>query len=259
VLVVGGGADGPASRRGEAVPLGNGRAIAMRIAAEGGRVAVTDLALQRAQATVDVLDTEGLAIEADAADETSCRRAVRVAEAELGPLAAVVCNVGVTGSEPGRVQSIADWHWEMDVNVRSHWVTAQEALVPMMARGGGAFVFVSSLAAIRTTGRSLAYEASKAALLAVARHFGVRYADRGIRANALVIGVVDSTMVRRLWGDGDEAVTRRDAMVPMRRQGRPDEAAAAAAFLASDDSSFITGTTLVVDGGQSAAAAGPRF
>jgi NAD(P)-dependent dehydrogenase (short-subunit alcohol dehydrogenase family) len=252
VLVVGGGADGPASRRGESVPIGNGRAIAMRIAAEGGRVAVTDLALERAQATVDALGTEGLAIEADAADQASCRQAVRTAEAELGELSAVVCNVGVTGTQPGRVQSVEDWQWQMDVNVRSHWLTAQEALQPMIDRGGGSLVFVSSLAAIRSTGRSLAYEASKAALLAVARHFGVRYASRGIRANALVIGVIDSTMVRRLWGDADDVSARRDAMVPMRRQGRPEEAAAAAAFLASDDSSFITGIALVVDGGQSA-------
>jgi NAD(P)-dependent dehydrogenase (short-subunit alcohol dehydrogenase family) len=226
--------------------------MAMRIAAEGGRVAVTDIALDRAQATVDALETEGLAIAADAEDEQSCRNAVRIAESELGPLDAVICNVGVTGTLPGRVQTVEDWEWEMNVNARSHWVTAQEALAPMMARGGGSFVFVSSLAGIRTTGRSLAYEASKAALNAVARHFGVRYADRGIRANALVIGVIDSTMVRRLWGDDDAVAARRDAMVPMRRQGRPEEAAAAAAFLASADSSFITGTSLIVDGGQSA-------
>jgi NAD(P)-dependent dehydrogenase (short-subunit alcohol dehydrogenase family) len=120
----------------------------------------------------------------------------------------------------------------------------------MLERGHGAFVFVSSLAAVHSTGRSLAYETSKAAVVAISRHFAVRYADRGIRANTLVLGVIDSTMVRRIWGDSPDAIAKRASMSPLGRQGRPDEVAAAAAFLASNDASFITGTTLVVDGGR---------
>jgi NAD(P)-dependent dehydrogenase (short-subunit alcohol dehydrogenase family) len=250
VLVVGGGADGPPSS-GDALAMGNGRATALRIAEEGGSVAVTDLSLERAIETVDALAVPGLAIQADAADEDSCRAAVRRAESELGPLDAVVCNVGISGTLPGRIQSSSEWQYEIDVNVRSHWITAQEALAPMLERGGGTFVFISSLAGIQSTGRSLAYEASKAAVIAVARHFGIRYANRGIRSNSLIVGIIDSTMVRRLWGDAEQTAAGRDAMSPIGRQGRPEEVAAAAAFLASDDASFITGTSLIVDGGRS--------
>lgn len=233
--------------------MGNGRAIALRLAQEGASVAVTDRDEARAQETVDALPTAGLAIAADAADAEACRQAVRRAEAELGPLDAVICNVGITGEMPGRIQTVQDWELTNSVNVRAHWVTAQEALGPMLDRGKGSFVFVSSLAGLVSSGGSLAYEATKAAVVAVARHFGVRYASRGIRSNALALGVIDSSMVRRHWGTDHDIAAWRDRMSPIGRQGTPEEAAAAAAFLASDDASYITGTCLVVDGGQLAA------
>ena len=132
-------------------------------------------------------------------------------------------------------------------------MTAQAALPGMVERGTGVFVFVTSLAAVSSSGSSLAYEATKSAQLGIMRHIAVRYAARGIRANALVLGVIDSAMVRKAFGNTDDRHSTRDAMAPMGRQGQPDEVAAAAAFLASDDASYVTGTTLIVDGGVSAA------
>ncbi len=250
VIVIGGGSEGAAC---DGLPLGNGRAIAMRLAQEGATVVVTDRDLARAQDTVDALDGQrGVALRADAASaEESAALAATAAEA-VGPIDVVVCNVGITGTLPGRTQTVGDWALVNDVNVRSHWLAAQGALPAMLERGSGVFVFVSSIAGMICSGSSLSYEASKAALLAVSRHFGVRYADRGIRSNALSLGVIDSTMVRRQYGTEAAAVRQRDLMQPMRRQGVPAEAASAAAFLASDDASFITGQCLVVDGGRTA-------
>jgi NAD(P)-dependent dehydrogenase (short-subunit alcohol dehydrogenase family) len=248
--VLGGGSDGPA-RAGEALAMGNGRAIALRLSAEGATVVVGDKVLERAEATVAHLDTPGHAVEVDAADPVSCRAAVATAIELAGGLDIVVCNVGVSGREPLKVQSLEDWAIADDVNVRSHWLTAQEALPGMLERGSGAFVFVGSTAGIYSSRRSLSYEASKAAQLAVMRHVAVRYADRGMRSNAVVLGNIDSALVRREFGaDGSDA---RAQVVPMGREGRPEEAAAAVAFLASDDAGYITGQSLVVDGGVSAA------
>lgn len=248
--VLGGGSDGPA-RPGEPIPMGNGRAIALRLAAEGATVVVGDLSLERAQATVDHLDRPGLAVQVDAADPASCRAAVRAALDVAGRLDVVVCNVGISGREPLKVQSLEEWDVASNVNVRSHWLTAQEALAPMLDQGRGAFAFVGSTAGVYSSRRSLSYEATKAAQLAVMRHVAVRYADRGIRSNAVVLGNIDSALVRREFGDGNGDA--RAAVVPMRREGRPEEAAGAVAFLVSDDAGYVTGQSLLVDGGVSAA------
>jgi NAD(P)-dependent dehydrogenase (short-subunit alcohol dehydrogenase family) len=251
-LVVGGGSDGPAADK-TSVPMGNGRSIAVRLGAEGAAVAVTDRTHAAAQETVDLID-RGVAIEADAGNEVDSAMAVREAHSRFGSLDIVVCNVGVHGQQSLRNQTVADWDHTMSINARSHWLTAQAAMPLMLGQPhGGVFIFVTSTSATHSSGTGLAYEASKSAQLAVMRYIAVRYADRGIRSNCLMLGVIDTPMVRRLWGNGSPTGDGGLVTSPMGRQGRPAEVAAAAAFLASDDASFVTGTTLVVDGGLSAA------
>ena len=230
--------------------MGNGRAIAMRLADEGAAVAVTDLTLERAQQTVDALAAPGLAIAADASDPEACAAAVDAAEHDLGPLDVVVANVGIASGLPLHAETVDDWRWHDEVNVRSHWITAQRALGPMLERGHGVFVFVTSVAAV-LGGTGVAYEATKAAQVAVSRHIAVRYARRGIRSNCVMLGLIDSTMVRREYGHIEGRMEARAAAPPMKRQGTPEEVAAAAAFLASSDASYVNGAVLVVDGGLS--------
>jgi NAD(P)-dependent dehydrogenase (short-subunit alcohol dehydrogenase family) len=250
-LVVGGGADGP-PRPGEAVAMGNGRAIAARLGLAGATVAVTDIALERAQETVDAMGA-GLAIRADAGDEADCRSAVEQTLDTFGRIDVVVANVAVSGRMPLRSQTVEDFERAMRVNLMGHWITAQAALPAMLEQGAGTFVFVGSAAGIQSPGRSLAYEVTKAGQLALMRHIAVRYGARGIRSNALVLGVIDSTMVRRGFGVDPAAEAARASVSPMKRQGSTEEVGEAALFLASEASSYVNGQSLLLDGGTSIA------
>ncbi|MGH3757476.1 SDR family NAD(P)-dependent oxidoreductase [Actinophytocola sp.] len=257
VLILGGGADGPAAG-GQGLPMGNGRAVAIRLAEEGAVVAVGDLDLGRAQQTADALATPGVALQADLGVLDDCRRLVAEAEREIGALDIVVANAAITDLRPLRSLDQQSWDRSFAVNVDGHAVVAQAALPGMLERGHGVFVFVSSTAALLSSGVSVSYEASKAAQLALMRHIAVRYASRGVRSNAVVLGVIDSTMVRRVFSASSDSAKARDELGPMQRQGTPEEVGAAAAFLASDDSSYVNGISLVIDGGVSAQWPNPR-
>ena len=190
---------------------------------------------------------------ADLTDIDACRSIVPLTEASLGSVDIVVGNAAISGTAGLRTQTIEEWDRSMAVNTTGHWLVAQVALPSMIERRRGAFVFVGSTAAMWSSGRSLSYEATKAAQLAVMRHIAVRYGGHGIRSNAVVLGIIDSPMVRREFGGDDDTARARDSVCPMGRQGTPEEAAGAAVFLATDDAGYVNGHCLVVDGGVAAA------
>jgi NAD(P)-dependent dehydrogenase (short-subunit alcohol dehydrogenase family) len=257
VVILGGGADGPAHESGQ-MPMGNGRAIAMRLASEGATVVVVDRNRALAEVTLDACGGKGIAIEADLANVEQCKSIVAQAHDAYGRIDVIVSNAAIDSSMSVLNQTVEDWELANDVNVRGHWLVAQAALPHMIEKGHGVFVFVGSTAGALSPGRSLAYEATKAAQMAVMRHIAVRFGRKGIRSNAVVLGVIDSALVRREFGAEPEALKARDSLAPLGRQGRPEEVAAAAAFLASDDASYVNGHSLVVDGGVSAQWPSPR-
>jgi NAD(P)-dependent dehydrogenase (short-subunit alcohol dehydrogenase family) len=244
ILVVGGGR--MASPEPDAPP-GNGQATCVLAASEGASVAVADVREDAAAETVGQIAGDGgraVPVIADVSDPEACDRLVDEAAGALGGLDGVVLNVG-TGAGMG-LEGTTPEHWDavFAVNVRSHFLVARRALPRL--DDGAALVFVSSLAGTRPGSRIPAYDASKAALPGLCRHVAMEGAPRGIRANVVAPGLID-TPLGRLATRGRPGRDR--VRVPLGRQGTAWEVAAAIVFLLSADASYITGQQLVVDGG----------
>jgi len=244
VLVVGAG-----QRRSDEVdpPLGNGRAMSLLFAREGASLACADRHEPAALETVALVEGEGgtaTALAADIADPDQIDGLLADAAMALDGLDGLVCNVGIAAGESLAEVSVARWDRVLETNLRGHMLVARAAL-PLLDPGGS-IVFVSSTAARAPASREPAYEASKAGLGALGRAVALEGQARGIRANVLLPGLIDTPL-----GRVASARRPRRAQIPLpfTRQGTAWEVAHAALFLVSAESSYVNGHELVVDGG----------
>lgn len=222
---------------------GIGRAIVAQLLAEGAAVA-----------GIDREAADGIAVVADLQDVDVARRAVRAsAEVQGGPPQVVINAAGVYALSPALEVEVVDWDFNQSINLRATFFVAQAAVRERRAAGDTspmAIVNIASTGAYRmgTGDAALSYGASKAGLLGLTIGMAADWARDNIRANVVVPGVIDTSMVR-LMDDPEAGSAWLKARVPMARLGRPEEVAKAVCFLASDDASYITGTHLIVDGG----------
>lgn len=236
-------------------PVGNGRAISVLCARNGATVACLDQEEAAAQETARLAEAEAggaVAIVADVSDAQLCSAAVATAADELGGLDGVVLNVGIARGSRLADTSAEDWDKTFAVNVRSHFLACQAAL-PLLAdatRAGSAaaIVFISSVAGLKPGSRVPAYDASKAAVLGLCRHVAAEGARKGVRANVIAPGLID-TPLGRVASAGRPSRDRTP--VPLGRMGTAWEVAEAAVWLLSAHASYITGQVLAVDGGLS--------
>ena len=247
ILVVGAGqSDYGESDR----PIGNGRAMAVLFAREGARVAVADRDQASAEATTARILAEGgtaVTVIADMARSTDPQTMVNEAAAALGGLDGLVYNVGIADRAGLDGATSDSWDRVLAVNLRGAMLTVRAAL-PVLG-DGSSIVFTSSVAGVRPGSRIPSYDASKAALGGLMRHVALEGAARGIRANIIAPGLMDTSMGRAASRGRPSRSTTR---IPLGRQGTGWETAYLALFLISNESVYITGQTFLIDGGLTA-------
>jgi NAD(P)-dependent dehydrogenase (short-subunit alcohol dehydrogenase family) len=242
---------------------GMGRAAAELFAREGARVVISDLVDDAGAGAVDAIRAAGgdaTYVRADVSRWDDCVAMVKVATDTYGALHVLYNNAGIFPADDGGVLDTPEPTWEkvMDVNLKGVWMGCKAGIPALLASGGGAIVNVASFVALMGAATAqIAYTASKGGVLAMTRELAVEYARRGIRANALCPGPIQTPLLEQLLSD-PERRARRMVHIPMGRLGRAEELAKAALFLASDDASFMTGAALVVDGGITAAYVTPE-
>lgn len=241
---------------------GNGRAIAVRLAEEGARVLAVDRDPQRLEETLSLAGDARGSIVTHACNVTSGAEVAGMARACLerfGTIDVLVNNVG--GSAAGGPVELSEeaWDSQVDVNLKSVFLTCKNVLPTMIERRGGSIVNIASTSGLRWTGSAqVAYAATKAGVIQLSRVVAVQHAPHGIRVNTVVPGQLHTPMVetrlakQRTGGDVDALLAQRQKRIPLGFMGDGRDTASAVLFLASDEARFITGTEIVVDGGMTA-------
>jgi NAD(P)-dependent dehydrogenase (short-subunit alcohol dehydrogenase family) len=248
-VVIGGGA--------AAVGWSIGKALSIAYARSGAKVVVCDRDGNAAQAVVDQITDEGgeaVAIEVEAADSNSVARAVDTTRECFERIDVLHNNVGIGKAGESSNTSPDDWRRIADANLLSLHVASQAAIPVMKANGGGVILSTSTVGSLLYLGYPhLAYNVTKAAANHFSRMIAAEYASYRIRANTLIVGLMDTPRIRntlqKTYGGSEESMLRqRDRQVPLGFMGDAWDVAHAAVFLASDKARYISGAEIVIDG-----------
>jgi len=240
---------------------GIGRAVALRFAAEGARVALlarSSADLEGLAAAINSSGGHAVPIPADVTSEDSVQRAVRQTLAELGPIDVLVSCAGIYRVVRFWEQTLEEWKQVFDVNVHGAFIVTKAVVPGMIERGSGRIISLASTAGKWGTAQQAAYNASKHALLGMMRCLALETAQFGLRVNAICPSYVDSPMVdeqfpalAKLRGMTEEDLRASlEAGTPIGRLIRMDEIPPLAVYLASPESEGMTGQAITLDGGR---------
>jgi NAD(P)-dependent dehydrogenase (short-subunit alcohol dehydrogenase family) len=237
---------------------GIGAATARRFTAEGARVVLGDIQIDKGQALAAELGDSTLFVTLDVTSSESWSQAVEAAEARFGALTTVVNSAGISVPATIEDETLEGFRRTLAINLDGAFLGCKFGVSALKAGRGGAIINVASTLGARAGGIFTAYAASKGGVRLLTRSVALHCAAAGydIRVNAILPGAVHTEMVDGYIAAGIAAGGTREAVIegfaavhPMKRLGRPDEPANAIVFLASDESSFTTGADLPVDGG----------
>ena len=229
---------------------GIGKAIALRMAAEGADIAFTDLVIdeigQETENEIAALGVKAKGYASNAADFAQTEAVVAQVKEEFGHIDILVNNAGITKDGLMLRMTEAQWDAVINVNLKSAF-NFIHALVPIMMRQRcGSIINMASVVGVHGNAGQSNYAASKAGLIALAKSVAQEMGSRGIRANAIAPGFIDTAMTQALPEEVRKEWAQR---IPLRRGGTVDDIANVAIFLASDMSSYMTGQVIQVDGG----------
>jgi len=233
---------------------GMGKADALALAAQGAKVAVTDIDLAECQVVVNEIKAKGgeaAAFKMDVSSAAEVDQVITAVVAQFGRLDILVNNAGIYAPKLALDLTEADWDKTITINLKGQFLCAQRAAREMAKNKWGRIVNIASVASGQI-GVGIAggahYTASKGGVLGMTETLADEWAALGINVNAIAPGAIDTPMVSASQIP-KEAMDALLAKVPLKRIGRPEEVAAAVVFLVSEEASYITGATLYVDGG----------
>jgi 3-oxoacyl-[acyl-carrier protein] reductase len=225
---------------------GIGAAIARTLHGAGAQVALTGRDAERAGTAAAELGSRAAGFACDVAVGEQVEAAVAAAERQLGPIDILVNNAGLTRDNILLRLADADWDAVLDANLKGAFHTTRAVIKGMMKRRSGRIINISSIVGLTGNKGQANYAASKAGLIGFTKSVAKEYASRGVLANCVAPGFIETDMTGSL-PQGARATLLED--IALGRLGRPEDVAGAVLFLASDLAGYITGQVLVVDGG----------
>ena len=232
---------------------GIGRATAERVVAEGGKAALVDLDIAKAQAVAAEIGHGCIGLGANVSDENQVRTAVEATVAAFGGIDVALAAGGHAEFGPSAEWDTARFNKMLEVHVGGTFYVCKYVTPVMKSRGNGSIVTIASTAAFMANNNNVPYGAAKAAITGLTRQFSLEALPE-VRINCIapgrtITGMTTPLMLQR-GGDMEKGEEIFGAAIPMKRMGTADELAAAICFFLSSDSSFVTGQTLIVDGGE---------
>ena len=229
---------------------GIGKAIALKFAQEGANIAFTDLVIDEngkaTEAEIAALGVKAKGYASNAADFAQSEEVVKLVKEDFGSVDILVNNAGIT--KDGLMLRMTEQQWDavIGVNLKSAFNFIHAAIPVMMRQRGGSIINMASVVGVHGNAGQANYAASKAGMIALAKSVAQEMGPKGIRANAIAPGFIDTAMTQEL---SDEVRKEWMNQIPLRRGGTVEDVANCALYLASDLSSYVSGQVIQVDGG----------